>query len=273
MTSQQTQSSLPHSERANDTEMIFEGSMSKDEVMQALRDAMHDVREFNRVIRANSEMLGQLLEVEKPGQPLNLSSTNSDNARQQLVSIMQTAQMLSARLNLIDLETNPSVFDSESTYAAGIYAKFDKAKKILKMHASRERVSITFEGSSFRKYDVYSVFDALPFLVLENAIKYAPSDSDIVVSFIELPERLEVSVKSMGPMVKLDEVDSLFDKNFRGEFAVRASPKGNGFGLYFADFIAKLHGFEIKANCGDAPIHINGIPYASFEIVLIVRQQ
>lgn len=241
------------------------------DLLTALRDAMHDVREFNRVIKANTEMLGQLLGVDQAGRQIALAPDAADNVRQQIGSILRTAQMLTARLELIDYETNPEVFGSETKYPAGIFGKFDKARKILLVHAKRERVTIRFQGASYVKIDVYSVFDALPFLLLENAVKYAPTGSEVVVCFEERQGELEVGVRSMGPLVLPSERDWLFDKHFRGANAKRASPKGNGFGLYFAAFVADLHGFDLWANCGSETLQLNGVPYASFEVVLIAR--
>jgi K+-sensing histidine kinase KdpD len=241
------------------------------DLVSALRDAMHDVREFNRVIKANTEMLSQLLGVEQAGKSIALTPESADNVRQQIGSVLRTAQMLTARLDLIDYETNPEVFGSETKYPAGIYGKFDKARKILLVHVRRERVSVRLEGASFMKIEVYSVFDALPFLLLENAVKYSPTGGEVVISFAERPRELEVRVRSMGPHVLPHERTQLFDKHFRGVNAKQASPKGNGFGLYFAAFVAGLHGFGLSVVCGEESLQLNGVPYAPFEVVFTAR--
>jgi len=69
------------------------------ELKQVLRDTMHEVREFNRVIKANSEMLTRLLQIENEGSSLSLNVQNANNARGQALAIFQTAQMVSARLD------------------------------------------------------------------------------------------------------------------------------------------------------------------------------
>jgi hypothetical protein len=59
------------------------------ELKQVLRDTMHEVREFNRVIKANSEMLTRLLQIENEGTPVSLNVQNADNARGQALAIFQ----------------------------------------------------------------------------------------------------------------------------------------------------------------------------------------
>lgn len=99
------------------------------ELKQVLRDTMHEVREFNRVIKANSEMLTRLLQIEHEGSPLSLNTQNADNARGQALAIFQTAQMVSARLDLIDFETNPEVFSSERTITGSCVRKVRQGKE------------------------------------------------------------------------------------------------------------------------------------------------
>jgi K+-sensing histidine kinase KdpD len=75
----------------------------------------------------------------------------------------------------------------------------------------------------------------------------------------------------MGPHVLPHERTQLFDKHFRGVNAKQASPKGNGFGLYFAAFVAGLHGFGLSVVCGEESLQLNGVPYAPFEVVFTAR--
>ncbi|MCF7223700.1 hypothetical protein [Marilutibacter chinensis] len=74
-------------------------NLNLDELKQALRDTMHEVREFNRIVKANSEMLTRQLRIEEDG-PLQLSAENAKNIRNHAIAILETAQMLSARLDV-----------------------------------------------------------------------------------------------------------------------------------------------------------------------------
>lgn len=237
-----------------------------------LKDTMHEVREFNRVIKAHSEMLTTLLQIDHYGEgvSLSLNAINADNARDQAQAILHTAQMVSARLDLIDLQINPDIFQKEARVVSGVYSKFDKARKMLRMRARAKNVNIKMEGRSHRQIDAYRVFDILPFLLLENAVKYAPSGTEVVVSINEYPAEIEASVDSIGPTLGEDEKERITESGFRGKGAIATGEKGSGFGLYFAQFISDLHGMKLRFSTENRTFDYNGCTYASFRATLRV---
>jgi K+-sensing histidine kinase KdpD len=238
------------------------------DLKQVLRDTMHEVREFNRVIKANSEMLTRLLQIESAGSPISLNAQNADNARDQALAIFQTAQMVSARLDLIDFETNPEVFSSERTITGSVYGKFDKARKMLSPRARHKSVRISLNGESRRKSELYPVFDILPFLLLENAVKYAPANSQIEIVVEEYPRSIDVRIDSMGPLVGPEELAKLNEKGFRAVEAKKTNEKGSGFGLYFANFVADLHDAKLTFSSGVESLAFNGARFAPFSVRL-----
>lgn len=238
------------------------------ELKQVLRDTMHEVREFNRVIKANSEMLTRLLQIENEGSALSLNAQNADNARGQALAIFQTAQMVSARLDLIDFETNPEVFSSERKITGSVYGKFDKARKMLFPRARHKNVRISLDGESRKKSEIYPVFDILPFLLVENAVKYAPSDSQVAITVEEFQRTIEVKIESMGPLVEKDELSKIDTKGFRSSEAKKTGEKGSGFGLYFARFVADLHDASLQFASAKEAVSINGARYSTFSVTL-----
>jgi signal transduction histidine kinase len=239
-------------------------NFDSEELKLVLRDTMHEVREFNRIIKANSEMLTRLLRIDQERTPLNLDQQNADNARGQALAILQTAQMLSARLDLIDFETNPSAFESEPRVSTSVFGKFDKARKMLGPKAREKSVKIQLEGTSMRKLDMYPVFDIVPFLLVENAVKYAPRNSDITIHVSEHPREIEVTVESLGPMVPADEISKLFEKGYRGKEATKLNEKGSGFGLHFARFASQINDVTISLTSGSEVCSFNGVKYSQF---------
>ncbi|MFT3758411.1 sensor histidine kinase [Thauera sp.] len=238
------------------------------DLKQVLKDTMHEVREFNRVIKANSEMLTRLLQIENEGSALSLNTQNADNARQQALAILQTAQMVSARLDLIDFETNPEAFSSERKITGSVYGKFDKARKMLSPRARHKSVRISMNGQSRKKSEFYPVFDILPFLLLENAVKYAPSNSEIVITVEEYQKSIDVKISSMGPVIEKDELAKIVTKGFRALEAKKTEEKGSGFGLYFAKFVADLHDASLQFTSERDVFSINGTRYSSFQAIL-----
>lgn len=244
-------------------------NLDLEELKQALRDTMHEVREFNRIVKANSEMLTRLLRIEEDG-PVQLSAENARNVRNHATAILETAQMLSARLDLIDLETNPDAFANEKKIPVGVFAKFDKARKMLRTKGKDKRIEIELSGNSFSKSDLYPVFDIVPFLLLENAIKYAPRETKIVVTFSERAHCIDVSIDSVGPLVNSDEKQRLTEKSFRGECARALGVPGTGFGLHFAKYVCDLNGISIEITPSNSSYSVNGVPHAPFGVSLKV---
>ena len=81
-----------------------------------------------------------------------------------------------------------------------IYRKFDKARYIIDSRAIKNNTPIRFSGSCYLTIEGYEVFDLLPFILLENAVKYTQSGMEIVVIFNSVAKTVEIS--NVGPKVK-----------------------------------------------------------------------
>lgn len=240
----------------------------EDRINRELADAMHDVRVFNATIRRNVAWVTEHIQFDKFGHPITLQTEVADTVRQQLGSILRAAQLLSTRLAFVDYETNPEVLRREAVHQAKVYSKFDKAKLVLITESRQQQVPIRLSGSSHRTIDAYPSFDTLPFLLIENALKYAPTGTEVNIAFEEYNGDLYVYVQSIGPVVEVEEKELLFDKHFRGKNAIACQSMGNGFGLYFSDVLASLHGIGLNVSCGEELYKVNGIPFGKFEVML-----
>jgi signal transduction histidine kinase len=78
---------------------------------------------------------------------------------------------------------------------------------------------------------------------LQNAIKYAPGRSAIVIRLERVDDRARVSVIDAGPGVAPEECDSIFDEYCRG--ATAGAQDGCGLGLYVSKRIVEAHGGRI----------------------------
>jgi len=83
--------------------------------------------------------------------------------------------------------------------------------------------------------------------LIENALKYSPGDSTIVLSAcIGEDDDLQLAVSDQGIGIAADELDLVFNKFFRSTQVGRVV--GAGLGLYLVRQIAGLHGGSIKLN-------------------------
>lgn len=78
-------------------------------------------------------------------------------------------------------------------------------------------------------------------VLLDNAIKYTPSDAPIALSAgRSATGGIELAVADGGPPIPPDETARLFDKGYRGSAA--AGIPGSGIGLYMAKSVIEAHG-------------------------------
>lgn len=87
--------------------------------------------------------------------------------------------------------------------------------------------------------------------LIENAIKYSPESTKILVSSEEKDSFVVVQVADQGPGISEDEIHNIFMKFFRSR-NVKTSPiKGSGLGLYLAKYFTELHHGQISVESTD----------------------
>ena len=117
----------------------------------------------------------------------------------------------------------------------------DRCERELRQH----RVSIDCsEYLPLVKVDSPMIAEVLTHLV-ENAAKYSPDGSEIVVSARLESNELLISVKDQGPGIGTDECDRVFDKFYRSRRLPASANAGTGMGLAIARGIIEAHGGRI----------------------------
>ena len=87
-------------------------------------------------------------------------------------------------------------------------------------------------------------------LVLDNALRYSPAGSPIVLSAEFTGAEIVLSVRDHGPGVPESERERIFDSHYRGSTATKGTP-GTGLGLASAKCIMQAHGGEIWVTSAD----------------------
>ena len=77
-------------------------------------------------------------------------------------------------------------------------------------------------------------------ILTENALRFAPEDSDVTLALRRLPNACEISVSDHGPGVPDAEKEKIFDRFYRGSES-RTDTDHFGLGLSVAAQIAELH--------------------------------
>ena len=82
--------------------------------------------------------------------------------------------------------------------------------------------------------------------LVDNAIKFSPRGSSIVVTVTEKNEKVFISVKDSGPGIEKDKQNKVFDRCYKTDSSRGKDKQGTGLGLSIVKEIVKAHGEQIN---------------------------
>lgn len=169
-----------------------------------------------------------------------------ENANSRLKTLYHAISLLDNRLKLMPIINNPEAAKFGQLSMSSPYKIFDKMIRLFKVN--EKKASIQLKPNQYITFEtfVYDSFIAIPFLLIDNAIKYSKPYSEILVYFQQDGAYLNIEVCSYGPLVSDSSLEKIFEKGFKDKNAQKYSSKGSGIGLYLAQTVAKAHNFEIK---------------------------
>lgn len=216
------------------------------------RQNVHEVRGINTTLYNAAYELQSLLE----------QAYASKHAMDLSGNVVALSEILSARLDFITY-LNEEGASSTGFDEIPVFRKFDKMCRCFKAKATNDGVDIQIRGNSFSTtYGPKNYLEIIGYLMIENAIKYAPPHSRLVVEITENERFISAHVTAPGPRILEDEKASIFDRRFRGQFAVQSGRAGSGLGLYYLRRLLKT-GFSggVTVRQGEQLTVINGIDY------------
>ncbi len=226
---------------------------------------MHETR------RLNSEIGSACEDVSK-----SIANKNYIQASRYADDAFYSSGLISSRLTFADFEINPDSLLRQPKYSAGIYKKFDKARRILSRAAKRKSVKVLIQGPSHNEIEVLPAFEMVPFVLIDNAIKYSPNSQDVTVQVTDSPSqgtRVHVVISSVGPIVPTCELPTLTTRGKRGSYALRSNIPGDGIGLYLADTLIRLANGRMQLSSSQESLYsFNGVAYSSFVVDIAFKQ-
>jgi signal transduction histidine kinase len=212
------------------------------EIQEALGQ-VHDYKQFvQQVIQNLNVILGKRY-------PAPTVEEQLAQASHELQAIYWAARLMEEKLDaalfLIYPERIEEARDQKVFRFHGMVTKY---RKIYERQMESRGLKLALEGE-VRDYFILGnprAISIIPHAFIDNAIKYAPRGTEIVLSFAETDDRILFSVRSYGPLIHTHEARRIFDIFFRGREAVKIDSEGTGFGLASAQAVAKAVGTEIK---------------------------
>lgn len=218
-------------------------------------NTIHEVKKLNSKIREYSELL--------------LESNNSEKKINELIkSINVSSIMIMNRYTLFNYETNPNALKNTQKFPFRIFANFDKMRNLF--NNGRTSTPIILYENNIQAVDCYQSFENVPFLILENAVKYSyENGQEISVHFNQIDDTsLIVSVTSFSPYCDIIEINNIFNKGFRGKNAQKKHIEGTGIGLYFAKLLCDANNVGIVVSSDNHKTNIEDIDYSAFTVTL-----
>jgi K+-sensing histidine kinase KdpD len=176
---------------------------------------------------------------------LNLKSElESENLRHvidKVSSVLDAQQMMSLRLDIVDYESGLSSGRPPEVIAP--YRKIDKVKNSFRNRSRATNISIKLEGWLNLTIFGPPIFEIIPFVIIENAFKYSPSGSEILIKVEQNLEKMEIIIRfdSYGPKIRENERKKIFERNYRGIDVSDMHKSGSGIGLFAASTIVETH--------------------------------
>lgn len=216
-----------------------------------IREIIHEIRKLSRDLNEQGANLAKL--------------KNEKSAINNLTdNILATIQLISIRIDSYEFQKNPETILS-AKQRIKIYKKFDKSRFILNQHAKKNRTNIIFHGESYTRIDGYQIFELLPYILLDNAVKYSPKKQNVEVTFNDYQK--EVIVENIGPFVKKENIPQLTNQGFRGVNSREC--EGSGIGLCLFKQIADLHNIKYSIESNDKILFCkNDIDYSTFKVIM-----
>ncbi|HAG35428.1 MAG TPA: hypothetical protein DCL34_01230 [Erythrobacter sp.] len=153
--------------------------------------------------------------------------------------VLNAQQMMSLRLDIIDYENGLST--NRPRELIHPYPKVEKVLKCFSGKLDARQISWRMDGRSRDRIYGPPIFEIVPFVIVENALKYAPYRSEVLVRFEEDDGKSIIRFESYGPKISSREKEKIFEKDYRGEAVQELGRSGSGIGLFAARTIIENH--------------------------------
>jgi len=255
--------------RASLEEAVLDEELFKTDYLKNLRAEVekglsffHDYDRINVQIIQN---INTLIETRYQG---NSSEEKRDRATRPEKAIYEAARFLQEKLEFARFLLRPERLATAECVRFSVHGMILKYIRIYQSWFDAKRVTIRVTGQSYREIIADPrASSVIPHALIDNALKYAPSASEVEIYIQDVDEGVEFEIESLGPRIEPKEMPKIFRPFFRGGAAERIE-EGAGYGLYLSQLVAREHlGTKIKAEQKTEPSHTGGFHLTTFSIL------
>ena len=209
----------------------------------SLEQAFAQVHDYRRLTTLVIQNINVLLEQSHPG--LNLEEQLRLSERP-IRSMYWAARLMEFKLESALFMVHPERIDDPARRRLfRFHGLVRKYIGIYEAQMATRRITCREQGQSFGQLNENpDAVGVIPNAFIDNAIKYAPTGSEVVFSFSEDASTIRFSVGSLGPRINKADMEHVFDLFYRAPAAIQTSEDGTGFGLALAQHVAD----RIEAN-------------------------
>jgi signal transduction histidine kinase len=232
-----------------------------DSYRRLIRENIHEIRGINSALYNTAYELESLLEKARP---------TPDRPDKVATSVVRLSELLRGRIDFMEFIANPDTVTSGNVEIA-VYKKFDKVQRCFRVTANKKEIRLHMQGQSNSVVYGPPIFDIVPYLLLDNAVKYSPPGRPIAIVCNESEKRIYCKVTSVGPTIEPNEIQGIFSSSVRGANAAKTGAGGSGLGLaVLARVVKNAFGGQIEVSQAGPIENISGVPHneVSFEVTL-----
>ncbi len=204
-----------------------------------ISDVSHELRTpMTTIIGFLQGIADGVISEEEHGKYINICLEESKRLSRLVTKLLEIT-----RLESDEEELNPSRFDFIKKIRFAIL-KFEKQinDKHIKIYGEYDNTcSVVFADEDGIERVLINLID--------NAVKFTDFGGEIIITTKEIAGKLKVSVSNSGQGIDADNINSIWDKFYKGDKSRSSDVKGTGLGLYFAKKILSSHGEKISVTC------------------------
>ena len=142
---------------------------------------------------------------------------------------------------------NQSILSDTSVY--NLSEQLRTCMLLLEAKWSRKRLEPELDFDEIRIEGAEELLKEVWINLLDNAIKFAPEGSSILLKAEETPSSVTVTVKNDGPEIPPKAMDKIFHKFYQADES--HATEGNGVGLAIVRRVVDLHGGTVSVTSQD----------------------